>query len=63
MEQELWYRLREQQRSTESVPRCEPAETAPHPHHRIEQWRRIVGRAMVRVAELIAAERYVPQTR
>jgi hypothetical protein len=62
MEQELWYRVREQQRIAENVPRCDPEVPAARPH-RIEHSRRVMGRAMVRVAELIAAERYVPQTR
>lgn len=62
MEQELWYRMRERERTVEDGPRCEPVLTAERPH-RIEQSRRLVGRAMVRVAELIAAERYVPATR
>ena len=64
MEQELWYRMRERERSVESVPRCEPeAPREAAKPHRIEQSRRLVGRAVVRVGELIAAERYLPQTR
>ncbi len=65
MEQELWYRMREQQLSGQralSGPHCDQP---PHPvsTHLVERSRRLVGRAVVRVGGLIAAERYVPATR
>ncbi len=62
MEQELWYRTRELERAAESVPRCDAPARRRHATA-LERSRRIVGRAVVHVGELIAAERYVPSTR
>ena len=63
MEQDLWYRMRELERIADNVPRCDPVSLPAARTHRLEQSRRMLGRAVVRVGELIAAERYVPATR